>query len=199
MNIEPTLEKESSGTVSALKEIFQTVLISLGIFFVIYLFLIQPHRIKGESMVPNFADGELMLTQKIGYYFSKPQRGDVVVFVAPVSGKLDFIKRIIGLPGEKIRIDDGVVYVDGEKLNEPYETQKTQGNMEISLGENQFFVLGDNRASSSDSRSFGPIDKDSIKGKSWIVYFPFIKTNNSKGPRFISSVNYSISDSLDNR
>ena len=180
--------------ITIIKEILQTALISLGIFFFVYIFLVQPHRIKGESMNPNFADGELILTEKVSYYIYKPQRGDVVVFKAPKTTRVDFIKRIIGLPGENVKIEDGTVFINGQKLIEPYETQKTQGGMSITLLENQYFVLGDNREASSDSRSFGPIERNTIKGKAWLVYWPITRSGRSQGLRIISSINYGIPD-----
>ena len=178
------------GILATLKEIVQTALISLGIFFFVYIFLVQPHRIKGDSMLPNYHDGELLLTQKVSYRFQKPERGDVIVFEAPTPRKVDFIKRIVGLPRETVRIEDGIVYINEKKLDEPYETQKTQGHQSITLAENEYFVLGDNRGSSSDSRSFGPIKGKTIKGRVWLVYFPLAKTNRSDGVRIISEVNY---------
>ena len=183
---------------STIKEIIQTALISLAIFFFVYIFLVQPHRVKGDSMMPNFLDGELLLTEKVSYRVTKPERGDVIVFRAP-DRNVDFIKRVVGVPQDLIKIEDGNVIVNGEKLNEPYETQKTQGSEEISLGNEEYFVLGDNRNASSDSRSFGPIKKDTIKGKVWLVYWPFMDTSTSNGLRIISGVNYGVSDTFYDR
>lgn len=181
-----------------LKEILQTALISLGIFFFVYIFLVQPHRIKGDSMAPNFADGELLLTEKISYRLYPPQRGDVVVFRAPGTRKVDFIKRIVGLPNDTIKIEDGQVFVNGQSLEEPYETQKTQGKIEKELSQNQYFVLGDNRSSSSDSRNFGPVGKELIVGRVWLVYWPVFPTNKARGARIISRIDYDIPNTFDN-
>lgn len=182
--------------VTIAKEVAQTALISLLIFLIIYVFLIQPHRVKGDSMVPNFIDGELLLTEKVSYRFSKPKRGDVIVFRAPTPQKVDFIKRIVGLPGETIKIEDGIVYVNGQKLEEPYETQKTDGSVSITVPKEEYFVLGDNRRASSDSRVFGPIEKKSIKGRSWLVYWPIVNKGESEGVRMISRIKYSIPNPL---
>ncbi|OGD87601.1 signal peptidase I [Candidatus Curtissbacteria bacterium RIFCSPHIGHO2_01_FULL_41_11] len=179
---------------SVIGEILQTILVSLAIFLFVYVFLVQPHRVKGESMLPNFYDGELLLTEKVTYRLYKPDRGDVIVFRAPSSQNVDFIKRVIGLPGEKIRIEDGSVFINGEKLAEPYETQPTTGTVEVAIGNDQYFVLGDNRNASSDSRSFGPISKDSIRGRTWLVYWPLWKSVKSDGLRIVSKVSYSILD-----
>ena len=141
-------------------------------------------------MVPNFQDGELLLTEKVTYRFQDVKRGDVVVFEAPTARKVDYIKRIIGLPGDAVEIQNGFVFINGKELAEPYETQSTDGNLKITIGESQYFVLGDNRIASSDSRSFGPIEKSTIKGRAWLVYWPISKW------RLISEVNYAISNSL---
>ena len=187
-----------TAIIDALKDILSTALISLGIFLFVYTFVVQPHRVKGDSMLPNFYDSELLLTEKISYRFGEPARGDVIVFKAPGSRNVDYIKRVIGLPGEVIQINDGEVSVNGKKLYEPYETQKTRGNIETKLENDQYFVLGDNRGSSSDSRSFGPINKSSISGRTWIVYWPITKSNQANGIRFFSRVDYRVPDAFDN-
>src|SRR3989344_2286559 len=184
------------GVITTFKEIFQTALISLAIFLFVYVFLVQPHRVKGESMLPNFSDGELLLTEKVSYYFSKPARGDVIVFEAPNAHKVDFIKRIVGLPGETITIENDSVEINGHPLSENYINSHSRGNLTITLDQNQYFVLGDNRNSSSDSRSFGPINKSSFRGRAWLVYWPIIKTGGSMGVRFVSKREYSIPDTL---
>lgn len=183
---------------SAFKEIIQTALISLVIFFFVYIFLVQPHRVKGDSMLPNFHDGELLLTEKVTYRIYKPERGDVIVFRAP-QRNVDFIKRIVGLPGDTIRIEDGTVFINDEKLVEPYETQKTQGSASVVLGQDEYFVLGDNRGSSSDSRSFGPVRRGAMRGKVWLVYWPITKSIGAGGIRTVSGVNYGIPDTFYDR
>ena len=184
---------------STIREILQTAVISLAIFLFVYIFLIQPHRVKGDSMLPNFYDGELLLTEKVSYRFDKPERGDVVVFEAPFPKKVDFIKRTIGLPGDSVKIEDGKIMINSENLRENYETQSTGGNINVKLGQDQYFVLGDNRNSSSDSRSFGPIGQKSIKGRAWLVYWPVVKSQKSGGFRIISRVDYSIPDTFYDR
>lgn len=181
---------------SIVKEILQTALISLGIFFLVYIFLVQPHRVKGDSMFPNFKDGELLLTEKVSYRIYKPQRGDVVVFKAPGSRNVDYIKRIIGLPSEEIKITGGEIFINGEKLDEPYETQISDGDVTLTLLKEEYFVMGDNRGASSDSRSFGPIKKSSIRGKTWLVYWPVVKSSKYEGARTISGVKYTVPDSF---
>lgn len=182
--------KVQEGVITTFKEIFQTALISLGIFLFVYIFLVQPHRVKGDSMVSNFQDGELLLTEKVSYRFSEPKRGDVVVFEAPVGRQVDFIKRIIGLPGDRVEIKGGSVFVNGNKILEPYISALTQGEENVKLGENEYFVLGDNRTASSDSRIFGSIKRKSIRGRVWFVYWPIIEGKKYAGVRVISGVNY---------
>lgn len=183
---------------STFKEIIQTALISLSIFFFVYLLLVQPHRVKGDSMLPNFHDGELLLTEKVTYRIYKPERGDVIVFRAP-KRNVDFIKRIVGLPGDMVEITDGAVFINEEKLIEPYETQKTQGTSTLVLGQDEYFVLGDNRGSSSDSRSFGPVRRNAIRGRVWLVYWPITESRVSSGARIVSGVDYGIPNTFYDR
>ena len=181
---------------SAISEIIQTAVISLLIFFAVYLFLVQPHRVKGESMVPTYKDGELLLVEKVSYRLYKPSRGDVIVFKAPGQTKVDFIKRIIGLPGESVKLQDSKIYINGKRLNESYEKQLTAGDVELVLGPDQYYVMGDNRGGSSDSRVFGPIQRNTIEGKAWFVYWPLLKSDKSEGARVILRVDYGVPDSF---
>lgn len=131
-------------------------------------------------MEPNFHDGEYILTDKISYRFRNPERGQVIIFKAPKNPDIDYIKRIIGLPGETVKVHEGFIYINGNKLPEPYLRDQTTilGNgflsedQEITVPEEEFFVMGDNRPHSSDSREFGPIPKNSIIGKAFIRYWP---------------------------
>lgn len=182
-----------------IKDVFETGLLSLGIFLFIYIFLVQPHRVKGESMMPNFANNELLLSEKLTYRIYQPSRGDVIVFRAPLTKNVDFIKRIVGLPGENVEINNDHIFINGKKLLEPYETQSTQGDISLKLGRSEYFVLGDNRGFSSDSRTFGSIGKNSIKGRAWIVYWPIFKVGEAGGARTVSGVDYGISNSFDDR
>jgi len=163
----------------------ETVVTSLAIFFVIYIFIVQPHQVNGHSMDPNLRTGEYLLTEKISYRFGQPQRGDVIVFKAPLNACIgdncDYIKRIIGLPGETVKIANGKVYVNGEVLDESKylsdsvitgAADYTAGDKEVVLGEGQYFVCGDNRQQSSDSRYWGPIEESSIIGRAFFSYWP---------------------------
>lgn len=161
-------------------DIIQTIVLALAIFMIAYLFVLQPHQVKGLSMFPNFEDREYLLTEKVSYRFGEPKRGDVIVFEAPVSRKDDYIKRILALPGETIAIIDSKVYVNEKPLPEPYLPAdfRTQGGAflsegkRVTLGPQEYFAVGDNRDHSSDSRAWGPIKKSDIVGRAWIVYWP---------------------------
>lgn len=161
-------------------DFIETIVVGLSIFVVIYLFFMQPHEVKGDSMLPNFHNGEYILTDKISYRFRKPQRGDVVIFKSPENPDIDYIKRVIALPGESVRVQDGAVYVNDKRLPEEYEPDKTTilGNgflkegEEIIVAEDNYFVLGDNRFHSSDSREFGPTTQTSIIGRAFFRYWP---------------------------
>ena len=164
-------------------EVIQTIVLALAIFMIVYLFALQPHQVDGSSMVPNFETGEYLLTDKISYRLNPPKRGDVIVFKSPTDRKKDFIKRIIGLPGEDVMIRSGDVYIDGAPLIEQYLPDSwytnakgflTEGRL-LTLKEGEYFVLGDNRDHSSDSREWGPIEKKAIIGRAWVIYWPLKK------------------------
>ena len=161
-------------------DIIETVVLALAIFVVIYLFLFQPHQVKGASMEHSFFDGEYILTDKVSYRLHFPKRGDVVIFKAPRNPDLDYIKRIIGLPGEKVKIENGNVFINGSKLEEDYLSDDIviSGGLylpkgkEVEIPENSLFVLGDNRSHSSDSREWGPISTGDIVGRAFLRYWP---------------------------
>lgn len=160
-------------------EIIETVVVALALFVVIYLFLAQPHQVRGASMAPNFHNGEYILTDKITYKFRKPERGDVIIFRAPKNQELDYIKRIIALPGETVKVEKGSIFVNGKMIEEKYLPsgpispgtflQEGQG---VTLEQDEYFVLGDNRNHSSDSREWGPITIKDIIGKAFLRYWP---------------------------
>ena len=160
-------------------DILEVVVFAIGIFFFVYLLIMRPHKIKGQSMHPNFPDGEYLLTQKISYYLREPERGDVIVFKPPISEEDEFIKRVIGLPGDKVEVRNGKVYVNEKELKETYltdvytaEGQFLAEGEEFIVPDGKYFTMGDNRPHSSDSRSWGPITKKEISGKAWLIYWP---------------------------
>ncbi len=141
-------------------------------------FLFKPFYVKGQSMEPNFYERDYLIIDEISYRFNQPERGDVVVFKAPV-GKDYYLKRIIGLPGERVKIEDNKVIIYNEQnpqgflVEEDYLSEETVGKINQTLGEDEYFVMGDNRDESYDSRRFGPIVKDDIVGKAWFRGWPF--------------------------
>ncbi len=164
-------------------DLFETITLSAVIFLLVYLFVWQPHRIKGASMEPNFHDGELILTSKLSYKLNQPRRGDVIVFRAPLQEDRDYIKRIIGLPGDKVLVKDDRVYINNKLLSEPYLPQTTWTRDSYYLRDGQlkivppgtYVVMGDNRDHSSDSREWGPVPFGNIVGRVWLRYWPVSK------------------------
>jgi signal peptidase I len=162
-----------------LKEIGKIVLISLMIVLPIRYFLFQPFLVRGESMEPNFQDGDYLIVDEISYRLGDPKRGEVIVFDSPTFSSQRFIKRIVGLPGETVIIEKGIIEIsNGQEVvyldeSEYLLSGDTSGEISISLGENEYFVLGDNRNSSYDSRKWGPLEKDGIIGKVFLRCWPF--------------------------
>ncbi|MDD4901231.1 MAG: signal peptidase I [Patescibacteria group bacterium] len=175
-------------------ELVKVVAISLAIIIPVRYYLIQPFYVKGASMEPNFYDKEYLIIDEISYRFHEPARGDIVVFRYPLNPEEFFIKRVIGLPGEKVQVKDGSVYIfnqehpDGVKLEESYLAAdlRTYGLNEeiIALDSNEYYVLGDNRNSSKDSRSFGAVDKKFITGRVLLRGWPFNKIDVFSAPQY---------------
>lgn len=161
-------------------DFLETIVVSLAIFAVVYIFLFQPHQVDGQSMMPNFQNGEYILTDKISYRLHAPKRGDVVVFHSPQDERVDFIKRILGVPGDTLKLSKGYVYLNGTKLQENYLNDP--GNVlsgrflregaEIEVPHGQYFVMGDNRNHSSDSREWGLVSMSQIVGRAFFRYWP---------------------------
>ncbi len=160
-------------------EVLQIVIVSAAIVLPIRYFLIQPFNVKGASMEPTFYDNEYLVIDELSYRFRAPERGEVIVFRYPVDPSQFFIKRIIGLPGETVQVSSGRVtlynadHPNGFILDEPYlHGVQTQGDEKVTLGSGEYFVLGDNRGASMDSRVFGPIKKSDIIGRVWVRGLP---------------------------
>ncbi len=155
------------------REIVETVALTLLIFIAIR-FVIQSYRVDGPSMQPGLSTNEYVLVNKVTYLFHTPERGDVIVFHYPHDPTKDFIKRIIGVPGDVIRTDRTEVWVNGLKLSEPYISVPANPVADTwRVPQNQYFVMGDNRGVSDDSRYWGDVPKDFIVGKAVVVYWPF--------------------------
>ena len=159
----------------------QTLLLAASVFLVIYVFLFRPFQVNGLSMYPNFKDQEYVLTNIIVTHFKTPTYGDVIVFKAPPEPDKDYIKRVIGLPGDTIMVQNGSVYVNNKVLDESsylssdvktYGGQFLQEGQQKTVPAGEYFVLGDNRPESSDSREWGFVPVSYIIGESMLVYWP---------------------------
>jgi signal peptidase I len=165
--------------IGSIFEFIKTVAIIILIAFFVRFFLFQPFVVEGSSMEPNFHNGEYLLVNKLSYRLTQPHRGDVIVFHPPTAPSVNYIKRIIALPGETVEIRGGEIFVNQAKVDEPYiPTGQTlvrnsqAANLKATLNENEYFVLGDNRDHSSDSREWGNVPRENIVGKAWVVIFP---------------------------
>ncbi len=165
------------------------LLAGLTIWLVRY-FLFKPFYVKGESMEPNFYEREYLIIDELSYRFRAPERGEVVVVKAPIAEKDFYLKRIIGLPGERVKIEDNKVIIynrdfpQGKVVEENYLSEQTPGSLTLTLTSDQYFVLGDNRDASFDSRRFGPIEKDSIIGRTWIRGWPLTRVGVFSPPQY---------------
>ena len=179
------------------REVIETIVLTILMFLVIR-FAVQNFNVEGTSMEPSLHDTELILVDKWTYLFHPPQRGDVIVFVAPPDPNLDYVKRIIGVPGDRITIDNTTVIVDGITLKESYVDPANQGNIfnyknihNMLVPPNKYFVLGDDRIRSSDSRDWGFVPHNNIIGRAALVYWPLHEDNYGFLPN-VSSVFASI-------
>ena len=160
--------------VRLVRELLETILPAILIALLLNVFVGQATRVQGQSMEPNLHTDQRLVVEKVSYRFHGPQRGDIVVIRVPSQGEELLIKRVIGLPGEMVEIRDGNVYIDGQLLDEPYANGSTrQGRIgRVIVPALQVFVMGDNRAHSNDSRSFGPVPIGDIVGRAWLSYWP---------------------------
>lgn len=160
-------------------ELFQTVVVFAAILTAVYWLVAQPHRVSGESMFPNFKDGDFIITDKLTYKFADPHKGDVVVFKNPRNENEDFIKRIMGVPGDRLKVENGKVYINDKLIDEPYLKSVTTDprsfmheGEEVTVEQGKFAVFGDNRPRSSDTREWGFITKEEIIGRVLLRYWP---------------------------
>lgn len=149
------------------------VLAGALIILLVFNFTMQNSIVDGTSMEPNLMDADRLLVAKVAYTFGEPQRGDIIVFPSPYGDGREFIKRIIGMPGETIEVVNGYIYINGEKLEEPYIVNRDNRTIgAITVPEGEYYVRGDNRPVSLDSSEGWTIKKDDIRGKAWVVYWP---------------------------
>ena len=160
-----------SNIMGILVDILETLLLSVVLFFLINAVSARI-RIDGSSMEPNLHHGEFVIVSKVNYRIGEPERGDVVVFDFPRNITQEYIKRVIGLPGEEIKIKEGRVYVNDIALTEPYLKMEPRYEGEWLVQENELFVLGDNRNNSSDSHNWGMVPMENVVGEALLVYWP---------------------------
>jgi len=168
---QPFSLSRSFGGKSILREIVETALLTLIVFLILNT-LTGRFQVRGSSMEPTLEDGQYLVVSKLTYWLETPERGDIMVFHPPNGQSEDYIKRIVGLPGEQVRIEGGEVLVDGVPLNEPYVVSEGVYSGLWRLGSDEYFVLGDNRSNSSDSHTWGTLPEENIVGKAWLCYWP---------------------------
>ncbi|MCE9644035.1 signal peptidase I [Candidatus Parcubacteria bacterium] len=168
---------------SLLQEMARFAFLTLAIIVPIRLFVAEPFIVSGASMEPTFDTGEYLVVDRLSYHFSEPERGDVIIFRYPKDPSKYFIKRIVGLPGETVEISQGEVtiknsvYPKGFALDQSYIRFPREDDGEMTLGAEEYFVMGDNRAASSDSRAWGALPRDNIIGRAFIRLFPLPKAD----------------------
>jgi signal peptidase I len=167
-NEEPS---SGSGFWHFLRDVLETIVLA-GLLFLAINAISARIRVDGSSMVPTLNDGQFVMVNRLVYKYSDPGRGDVVVFHYPRDPEQEYIKRIIGLPGDTVMINDGHIFVNGEQLNEPYIAATTRATGEWQVPGDHIFVLGDNRNNSQDSRNFGFVSTDNVIGKAIFIYWP---------------------------
>ena len=167
-------------------ELLQVVIVALAIIIPIRYYFIKPFYVKGASMEPSFYDNEYLVIDEISYRFKEPIRGEIVVFRYPRDTRQFFIKRLIGLPGETVQITSSEVFIDGDKIEETYLDPGTftKGEVVVTLQTDEYYVLGDNRSFSLDSRSFGSLKEEYIIGKTWVRGWPFNKITFFEPPAY---------------
>ncbi len=170
--------KDTNKTKSAIKEWAITIIIFVVAFVGIRTFIGQPVITNGESMSPTLVHGDMIFVEKLSYLFGEPERGDIIVFPYPADPSKEYIKRVIGVPGDVIDLDNNDFYVNGERIDDPFALDIVPlGDVQfpLTVGEDQYFVLGDNRAVSHDSRhsEVGLIDEEDIVGRAAFIFYPF--------------------------
>ena len=171
-------QKKGDQSLRVLHSWVRDLCISILISLFIILFVYQPVKVEGGSMEPGLEDQERIFINKLAYRLEAIERGDVIVFRYPRDTRKNFIKRVIGLPGDRVRVGDGHVYLNGHLLREPYVPEEyldSRSYSEIRVPTDSYYVLGDHRSMSSDSRDFGTVDRSYLTGKAVLIYWPVAK------------------------
>ena len=174
----PAVPQKSDQQLRVLHSWVRDLCISVLISLFIILFVYQPVKVEGDSMEPGLEDQERIFINKLAYRLENIERGDVIVFRFPLDTRKNFIKRVIGLPGDRVRVTDGHVYLNGHLVPEPYVPEEyldSRSYSEVRVPANSYFVLGDHRSMSNDSRAFGPVPRNLIYGKAVFGYWPMEK------------------------
>ncbi len=170
----PAAENNLRSVLRFLADLLETLILSVVLFVGINAITARV-RVDGSSMDPTLANGEFVLVNKLAYRLGSPERGDVIVFYFPRDPNQEYIKRLIGLPGDVIKIANGRVYVNGQQLTEPYIAAEPTYSGEWTVPQGHYFVLGDNRNNSYDSHNWGPVPADYVIGKSILIYWPMAR------------------------
>ena len=180
---EPTESPKRPQTLLSAVFWLRDLAVSVLLAVILIVFIYQPVKVEGTSMMPSLTDQERIFINKFTYRFSTIERGDMVVFWFPLDRTKSYIKRVIGLPGDKVEITDGVVFVNGQRLGEKYVPDEYRDHntyREMEVPPNQYYVLGDHRSSSNDSRAWGTVERSYIYGKAVFVYWPLGKLGRVK-------------------
>ena len=169
-------------------ELLQTIVMALVLYFLIDS-VVARVRVDNISMQPTLQPGNFILVNKLAYRLDEPDYGDVVIFHYPLNPQEDYIKRIIGLPGDTVRVEDGIVIVDGQPLRESYISDEPMYSNEWQVPEGHIFVLGDNRNQSSDSHSWGYVPMENVIGKALVVYWPLDEIKTLSEPLVVRAQN----------
>ncbi|HYE22274.1 MAG TPA: signal peptidase I [Verrucomicrobiae bacterium] len=193
-----TIAQEAKSSLLFIFDFLKVIVVALLIILPIRYYIFQPFVVSGSSMEPNFSDGQYLIIDEISYRFREPKRGEVIVLRFPDDHKQYFIKRVVGLPGEKIQIDNGRVtlfnkenpkgvvlvepYLPNQGLTFPHNATLIGGKKTIQLDDDEYFTMGDNRLASSDSRDWGPLNRDEIIGKVFVRALPLAKFDKFEAP-----------------
>jgi signal peptidase I len=173
-----------------------TIIAAVAIFFLLRL-TVQGYAVQYSSMFPTIEEGEWIMVNKAAYFFSDPQRGDIIVFHPPVPAPYPFIKRVIGLPGDVVEIKNGTVFVNGIPLEEEYISAPPNYQMApTEIPANEYFVLGDNRNNSNDSHTGWTVPRDKVIGKAWFTYWPPTRWKIIKHYRYPQSIEIGTQESM---
>jgi len=163
-----------------IREYAESLISAFVLALIVLTFIGRAFKIPSSSMYPTLQPRDRIFVNRFVYRFSMPERGDIIVFIYPEDNSRDFIKRVIGLPGETVEIRDGHIFIDGEKINNPfpiamnsYYNHGSYGRGEVKVPEDEYFVLGDNSRNSKDSRYWGFVPSKNLKGKAFLIYWPF--------------------------